>query len=333
MSKKMSEQNKISVIVPVFRVEKYLSRCVDSILGQTYKNIEVILVDDGSDDACPSICDHYAELDKRIRVVHRENGGLSAARNSGIAVSTGDIISLVDSDDYINMNMFADMMKELVEKDADIVMCDYKYAYIDGVDDQIKDQSRNAVITVTDGRSAQYKVAESYETRVTYTVAWNKLYRRELFDGITYPEGRIHEDEARTNRLLYRAKKIVYIEYPYYYYFQRKDSIIGKKVSKANLQLLDAYLDKLSFFREQNEKELWSIEAIHAMHMTCYLKQRFEEAKSDIKIRKEPQWEKLCNELGFYSIAGILNSTQKAEVCFFMKCPAIYYLAWKKFKK
>ena len=331
--KEENTEHKISVIVPVYRVEKYLKRCVDSILKQTYKNLEIILVDDGSDDACPVICDQYAEIDKRIKVIHRENGGLSAARNSGIAISTGDVISLVDSDDYININMFADMMEELIDKDADIVMCDYKYVYVDTVDSQIVDYNHDAIITVTDGRTAQYKVSESYESRVAYTVAWNKLYKREMFDGITYPEGRIHEDEARTNRILYRAKKIVYIEYPYYYYFQRKDSIIGKKVTKANLQLLDAYLDKMSFFRDHNEKELWSIEAIHAMHMACYIKNRFEESELDINLSNEPQWKKLCSELRLYPEAGDLNRTQKAEVGFFINCPVIYYFVWKSFKK
>ena len=324
---------KISVIVPVFRVERYLHRCIDSIINQTYRNLEIILVDDGSDDGCPAICDQYAKEDERVRVIHKENGGLSAARNAGIKVASGEIISLVDSDDYINCNMYADMIKQLIDNDADIVMCDYKYVYLDDADDEINKCNDDPVITITDGKRAQFQASGSYETRVTYTVAWNKLYKRELFDGITYPDGRIHEDEARTHRLLYRTDKIVYINYPYYYYFQRKDSIIGKKVSKANLQLLDAYLDKLSFYRENNEKELWSIEAIHTMHMACYLKKQIEDAEILTVVDKEPQWKKICDELKQYHKAGCLKMSQKVEAIFYCKFPDIYYWLWKSFMK
>lgn len=324
---------KISVIVPVYRVERYLHRCIDSIISQTYRNLEIILVDDGSDDGCPAICDQYAKEDERVHVIHKENGGLSAARNAGIKVASGEIISLIDSDDYINCNMYADMIKQLIDNDADIVMCDFKYAYSDDTDSEISKCNGNPVITITNGRKAQYQAAGSYEARVTYTVAWNKLYKRKLFDGITYPDGRIHEDEARTHRLLYRAGKIVYINHPYYYYFQRKDSIIGKKVSRTNLQLLDAYLDKLSFYREKKEKELWSLEAIHTIHMACYLKRQFENAELGIEINSEPQWGKICDELKHHQKAGCLKVSQKAEVSFYSKFPDIYYVFWKSFKK
>ncbi len=324
---------KISVIIPVYKVEKYLRRCVDSIINQTYRNLEIILIDDGSNDGCSAICDEYAIQDKRVKTIHKENGGLSSARNAGLENATGEIIALVDSDDYINSNMFSDMMKQFIENDADIVMCDYQYAYSDEADSKSNSSNNNPIVTIIDGKSAQYQANESYERRVTFTVAWNKLYRKELFDGITYPEGRIHEDEARTHRLLYRAKKIAYIEYPYYYYFQRQDSIVGKKVTRVNLQLIDAYLDKLEFYREHNEYELWSIEAIHAMHMMCYLNKRFVDAKADIEIVREPQWRKLCDELRLYPKAGKLKFSQKAEVHFFLICPSMYLCVWERFKK
>ena len=199
------EPFKISVIVPVYKVEQYLERCVDSIINQTYRNLEIILVDDGSPDRCPEICDRYSEADSRIKAIHRKNGGLSAARNTGLKAATGDYIALVDSDDYININMFADMMEQLLLHKADIVMCDCKYVY--DIDDKtdITEKAVNPKITSIDGRIAQYYSYKDDYTRIVFNVAWNKIYKRKLFDGITYPEGRIHEDEARTHRLIYKA--------------------------------------------------------------------------------------------------------------------------------
>jgi glycosyltransferase involved in cell wall biosynthesis len=330
---KVNMNHKISVIVPVYKVEQYLNRCVDSILNQTYINLEVILVDDGSKDRCPEICDDYAKKDSRIRVIHKENGGLSSARNEGLKCATGEVISLVDSDDYINSNMYTDLMKQMIDNDADIAMCGYKYVYDSGIDSRIRNHDVNAEIVLFDGRQSQFQAFESYEKRVTFTVAWNKLYKKYLFEGITYPDGRIHEDEARTHALLYKANKIAFVDYPYYYYFQRKDSIVGQKVSKANLQLLDAYLDKLIFYRENNEKELWSMQAIHSMHMACYLKKRFDDAKEELNIIGEPEWKRLTAELKRYKQSGIMKASKKAEISFFSTLPAMYYEVWKKVTK
>ncbi len=327
------EYGKISVIVPVYRVEQYLKRCVDSILGQTYKNIELILVDDGSDDMCPGICDSYAKQDSRVRVIHKSNGGLSSARNEGLKHATGNIISLVDSDDYINCNMYSDMMKQMAETDADIVMCDYKIVYTEIEDEQIKNVNDAISVLLTDGKEAQYQAYDSYEKRVTYAVAWNKLYKKELFEGITYPENRIHEDEARTYQLFYRAKKIAYIRYPYYYYFQRRDSIVGKKISRINLQLLDAYIDKLEFYRLNNEKDLWELEAFHSMHMTCYVKRKFGTEKIRINFLSEPQWKRLRIELKHYTEMNITSLREKLEIFFFISWFAAYYKIWSMLKK
>lgn len=333
MNKMVMEQNKISVVVPVFRVEKYLSRCVDSILGQTYKNLEVILVDDGSDDGCPSLCDDYAKKDERVKVIHRKNGGLSAARNSGIAVATGNYIALIDSDDYIGSNMFKHLMEETVSNDADLALCDYQYVHENDDPTDLDKTYDDSDIIVTDGRRSQYYMYESYRNRTTYTVAWNKLYKKDLFDGITYPEGRIHEDESRTHKLLYRAKKIVYIKAPYYYYLQRDDSIVGSAVSVKKLQLIDAYVDRLTFYREENEYELWLKEAVHSMHMMCYLQNKLEEAEVAVPIKKQPQMKALKKELGeFLGIKG-MSASLIAEITLFMHGYDIYYLVWKKKKK
>ena len=127
---------KVSIIVPIYKVEKYLNRCIDSILNQTYKNIEVILVDDGSPDRCGAICDNYSKIDKRIKVIHKKNEGLAEARNAGIKIATGEYISFVDSDDFINKNMYKVLYENAIKYDADISMCQFKYIYPDDMIDE-----------------------------------------------------------------------------------------------------------------------------------------------------------------------------------------------------
>ena len=332
LSKQGAVDYKISVIVPVYKVEKYLERCVDSIRNQTYKNLEIILVDDGSEDNCPEICDRYSRLDERIKVIHQKNAGLSAARNMGLKVATGEYIALVDSDDYINCNMFADMMEQLHLKKADIVMCDCKYVYDTDEDADVNEKASGAEVISVDGREAQYYAYRDDYNRIAYTVAWNKIYRRELFEGISYPVGRIHEDEARTHQLLYRANKIVYVKYPYYFYFQRKDSIVGKKISRANLQQLDAYADKLRFYMEKREYELWRMEASHSMHMVCYQQGLFEKDRIKISIRKEQSGNSLTNEIKKYKAIAGIPLVLRLEILLFIYFPRLYFKVWR-FKK
>ena len=331
--KEINEKYKISVIVPVFRVEKYLRRCVDSIINQTYKNLEIILVDDGSDDGCPEICDRYKNIDDRIIVIHQKNGGLSKARNSGLDIASGDIISLVDSDDYINRYMYEYMIRYFDSPENDIVMCDFEYAYEDGTDDRINNVNNEADVSYISGIKAQYKILKNYDTQVKYTVAWNKLYRKSLFEGIRYPNGRIYEDEARTHRLLYKAKKIVYIKYPYYFYFQRKDSIVSSRISKKNLQLIDAYSDKLNFYRKNRENTLWNLQARHAMHMACYMQKRLDDNKTKISLKNEIQGKRLRKELLKAKKSRIDDLSLKIEIFLFAYFAGIYYKIWKMRKR
>ncbi len=295
--KNFSEKSKISVIVPVYRVEDYLKRCLDSIIHQSYKNLEIILVDDGSDDACPAICDEYARKDDRIIVIHKENGGLSSARNAGLNAATGDFIAFVDSDDYINKYMYEQMMTRLVENGADICMCDFEYVLEAGIATEAEKEPAAGSIEKFDGRKAQYLMCKDLVTRITYTVAWNKLYRKELFEGIRYPEGRIHEDEARTHELLYRGDVITYVRCPYYYYCKRDESIISSKASLNRYQLIDAYTDRLAFYRDKNESDLWQKEAVHAMRTCCRLQSELKQEGTSAIFSEQPQYVRLSSEL------------------------------------
>ena len=212
----------ISVIVPVYKVERQLNRCVDSLVNQTYRNIEVILVDDGSPDACPGICDDWARRDSRITAVHTPNQGLSAARNTGLAKAQGELIAFVDSDDYVDGTFLESLFAALTSHDADIACC--------GIlkEDDLSGRGENATLLADSAvfrTEAMLRDPFFYEWQ--FVVAWNKLYRRELWDRLAYPVGRLHEDEYVYHHLLKAAHAVAYIPDPLYHYIQREASIMG----------------------------------------------------------------------------------------------------------
>ena len=249
----------ISIIVPIYNVEKYLEKCLRSIINQTYKNIEIILVDDGSPDKCGIICDEYSHKDHRINVIHKRNGGLSDARNAGIEVSKGDYILFVDSDDYINLRMVELLYESIKKHSADIAVCRYKSILDNEVVDisEVDDSSESFII-----EESEYLNNKEYysDRRVEFIVAWNKLYARKLFKEIRYPKGKIHEDEFTTYKLLYYAEKIVYVPQELYYYVQRSNSIMSVGISKSRLLGLDALDQRMDFYEKNNKIGFWKRE-------------------------------------------------------------------------
>lgn len=219
---------KISIIVPVYKVEPYLRRCIESIINQTYKDLEIILVNDGSPDNCGDICDEYAQLDKRIRVIHKENGGLSDARNAGIDIAVGKYIGFVDSDDYIAEDMYEFLVNLMEKNNADISICGTYYVK----DDKIK-KSRKVSSEIR--LNSETAIKEMLGELSFNTSAWDKLYRRTLFDGIRYPKGKLFEDLFTTYKLLDRANVIVYSSEPKYYYISTQGSIMNSSFSKKKL--------------------------------------------------------------------------------------------------
>ncbi len=238
---------KISVIVPVYKVEKYLKKCVDSLLSQTYSPLEVILVDDGSPDACPALCDAYAAKDDRVRVVHKENGGLSDARNAGLEIATGDYIAFVDSDDAVLPDMFERLYTALKEQDADMSICNFRRVGEDGVALQ-KDEILPVLDETLTGEQAIEKL---FAPRGEYyVVAVNRLYKRTVLDGLRFPKGRIHEDEFLAHHVLARCSRIACISLAGYLYLQREGSIMGEQFSLRRLDAGLAMLDRYDFFCE-----------------------------------------------------------------------------------
>lgn len=243
----------ISVIVPVYRVEEYLERCVKSILSQTYKNLEVILVDDGSPDQCPAICDACAEKDVRVKVIHQENKGLSGARNAGINAASGEYLAFVDSDDYVSPHFIEELYQLLQDTGCAIGQCRFSYVKGDGLVEE-----GDSAFCIYRGESLMEQLYGPEEKATCFVVAWNKLYRAKLFKetGIRYPEGRIHEDEATTYRLFHEAKKLAFLDRALYGYYTENGGSITSVFSAKRLQWLTAHEERIAFFKKNGYEKL-----------------------------------------------------------------------------
>lgn len=238
---------KISVIVPIYNVEKYLETCINSIINQTYKNLEIILVEDGSPDSCCAICNELAKKDNRIKVIHKQNEGLSNARNSGIKIATGDYISFIDSDDIIDTDMFEVLVKTLEENNADISMCRF-ITFRENTKPKFK---KSNVIKKYSSREA---ISSLLTGKLTSNM-WNKLYKKELFKDFRLESGVIFEDIIAMHQIFHKANIIVENKSECYGYMKRNDSIIGT----VNEKMISSYIyarDKRCKFLEKYYPEL-----------------------------------------------------------------------------
>lgn len=239
----------VSIIVPIYKVEPYLRRCLDSIVNQSYTNLEIILVDDGSPDGCPQICDEYAAKDKRIFAIHKENGGLSDARNAGLDISKGEYVSFIDSDDWVNEKYIEILLAIMTKEKSDIVIGENEKTKETCIDKTI---SKTTIKTYTSKEALIHLFRDNH---IAFTVSWGKLYKRNLFETLRFPVGKFHEDEFTTYILFYNAKKIIYTSEILYIYFQRNNSIITSRHPWDVLEFLEK---RYLFFKERNEKDLLS---------------------------------------------------------------------------
>lgn len=286
----------LSVIVPIFRVEKYLDKCVQSLLAQTYKDLEIILVDDGSDDGCPAMCDSYAKMDPRIKVVHKGNGGLSDARNAGLEVATGEYIAFADSDDYVHPQMYEAMVTVMEENAAvDMVVCPFQ---------KVGDNENDADEKASIGKK-KYKILEHAEVvrqmfqknYEMYIVAWDKVFRKKMWDDLRYPLGRIHEDQFTTYKTLYESRKVGLMEEPLYYYRIRGNSIMGNYKPKAALDDIDALHEKMEYFAQGEEWEYAACVSRSLEHIVYHYhkakKSGADEVAKQIRAMFKEDWRKI----------------------------------------
>ena len=323
----------ISVIVPVYNVEKYIKRCIDSIIQQEYRNLEIILVDDGSTDKSGIICDEYKKRDKRICVVHKENGGLSSARNIGIDLAKGNYIAFVDSDDYISVAMYSVLMKNIIEEKADISIINYQIvSEWEEIGQKVIGKSKRKVMSGREACKERYK-----KDGTVMVVAWNKLYKKELFQFVRYPIGKLHEDEFTTYKLLYSANIVVYQDKKLYAYVQRKSSIMGE-FSRKRLDVLAAVRECREFWEKNKEKELYELSVEQYIFLLLNLYTNAKGVKNkDIRTSLYRQYQEIKWEiLGRKRIAG----KRKCQMFLFECNPFLYsigirikkllFAAWKK---
>ena len=270
----------ISVIVPVYKVEPYLRRCIDSILAQTFTDFELILIDDGSPDNCGKVCDEYAAMDNRIYVIHQKNGGLSAARNAGIdwvyANSDSRWLTFIDSDDWVHSEYLQRLYNAAVENDSAVSICGY--AETDGEEPEIKD----------DGMVPQLWTPEDFyvEHNVNAIVAWGKLYRKGCFQTIRYPVGKIHEDEYVTYRILFVEEKLAVVSAPLYFYYINTDGITKKAWSLKRLDAIEAYEQQLIYMRKYQYLQAYKK---CVCNYACFLAVSFQRVQEKFPLNKTCQ--------------------------------------------
>ena len=250
----------ISVIVPIYKVESYLDRCIQSIVNQTYPNLEIILVDDGSPDGCPAICDAWAEKDSRIKVIHKENGGLSDARNAGMAIATGELISFIDSDDSIEPEFLEKLFGALMEHDADIAEC--AVSFVDENGNVLRQRSAAPVPVMDKIDALRRLVAEDG----IYQAVWNKLYHRHAALGVLFAVGKYNEDEFWTWQIFDRINTLAVVPECLYNYLQRGSSIMGVGYNARRLDGLQAQFERM---RHLQKYEQLAILTRQALMMQC----------------------------------------------------------------
>ncbi|MCL2253121.1 MAG: glycosyltransferase [Lachnospiraceae bacterium] len=249
-------QYKISVIIAIYNIEPYLKRCLDSVINQTYRELEIILVNDGSADQSGMICDEYAAGDERIKVIHKANGGLSDARNAGMELMTGDFVGFVDGDDFIDSDMYESMIWALTENHGQIAVCRYRQVDSDGnilsnivTSGETNNFSRTEALNIFISEDDKYKIMPA---------VWSKLFSREIVCGLSFAVGKTSEDIMFTTSALCRASRVVYLDKAFYNYVtDRDDSIMNKKIGDRRLNNeVFIWKEQIEFLKKKGYEEL-----------------------------------------------------------------------------
>lgn len=286
----------ISIIVPVYQVERYLNQCVSSLVHQSYQCLEIILVDDGSPDQCPQMCDEWAKKDTRIKVIHKANGGLSDARNAGLEIAEGDYIAFVDSDDWVSENFIEMLYREIQNTDADI--CECSVIYVDDEGNTLRTRSCKKEVVI-------YPRAEAIKALIRedgiYQTVWNKLYAKEVVEGIPFEVGKHHEDDFWTYQVFDRVDKLSVLDMPLYYYRQRSGSIMGKGYQLKRLDGLEAKIKRKDYYEYDavlfNYTRAW-LQYDLLYHLQCALKYLKNEEQEKVKNCVLDQLRRLGNVQG-----------------------------------
>ena len=283
----------ISIIVPVYNVETYLAKCVDSILAQTYTNLEIFLVNDGSSDCCGKLCDEYAKEDKRIKVIHKKNGGLSDARNVAIDVTTGEFITFIDSDDYVTDDYIMTLYSLIEKYECKVSIALYN-TFVEGSKPKVVNR-----VYREDCQTNIKAIDEMFYQEKYDTASWAKLYHSSLFaTGIRYPKGIVYEDLATTYLLIFQSDKVAFCNRRIYNYLLRRDSIEGSSFSSKKMdsalkvcELMESHLDILGKVMQAYQCRMMSF----FFHLLLKMPDGYEQRNMLYKRIKAIRWSVLCN--------------------------------------
>lgn len=305
----------VSVIVPVYKVEKYINKCVESIVNQTYDNIEIILVDDGSPDRCPEICDKWALKDSRIKVLHKENGGLSDARNAGLNIAKGEFITFIDSDDYVHPQYIEIMYRIMIERQADVVLCDYE-SVRENMSVNILPVDMSNVHCVEYNRTQAMKKLIGAEYDVKFVISCAKLYKKRIWTNLRFEKGKLHEDEFASTEVYLSADKSVEMDSKLYYYVDRVGSITNTASIQNKLDAMEAIefrKNKVCQMLPELSNDMWKYYIDYKIgFLLCSENGESYHSLSDLKR------EVLANMRVHSTIKG------KVRWCFFLISPRMY---------
>ena len=322
-------QKLLSVIIPAYNTAKFLNKCVDSVVNQTYKNIEIIIVDDGSSDSTPQICDELANKYDNIKIIHQENKGLARTRGAGFNASSGEYIAFVDSDDYIDLNAYAKAIKVLEENDCDMVQFGYYEVMPDG---KILNERSSQDLKLYSPR----EIFKYFITGQTNPAVWNKIYKREIFDGVEWPKINMAEDCCISSQTFAKAQSLVSINQSFYYYVQQEASIVHQPYNKSKRDdiftacnfVINLTQNKFpEFLPEAILRKLGSIEAVIANYLLSdysdrreVLRQFTEIYKQDYKLMKA----ELKRQGRSIALKISLRLKQKIHILLLIHCQTLY---------
>ena len=317
----------ISVIVPVYKVEKYIDRCVRSILGQTYADFELILVDDGSPDNSPAMCDAWAGQDARIRVIHKENGGLSSARNAGMEIAAGEYFHFVDSDDVIHPDCLQILMTCIRRTGAEIAMGRFTRFREDTVPADRFTPWDGSWVTRTNLETLDLLFVPS-DNIPALTSACGTLWHRRLFDGIPFPVGRLFEDEFVTYKLYHKAGKVAFVDTEVYFYFDNSDGITRNLTVEKRFDEYDAQWERLEYFGQQNLVQLQKKAAMHFLQTAQWDLIACRKEHKIVPLRKFKQFEaQYRHAFTIAKQAGILNVVKHID--YYVNAFPSHTLLWR----
>lgn len=304
----------ISVIIPVYNVEAYLTECVESVLAQTYEQFEIILVDDGSPDNCPAMCDGFAARDSRIRVIHKENGGLSSARNAGIDAARGDYLAFIDSDDLWTPLFLERLYRAVSETGADFAVCLFR-RFRGNPPEELPESVQTVTLTQREAFECLFGLRNE-----NMVVATNKLYHAETFRNIRYPVGQIHEDEAVIHELIGNAKTVAWVDERHYLYRQAPNSITTAAFDLRRLDEMYAKERRIAYFDDRGMQDLADRTRIVYLNNLMRLYRTVQAEETDSAAAEDACGRIYERFRELYTLALVLESSVRAKLRYWLFC-------------